>query len=769
MKRNIVLNLLILATCTLASAQNAVEQQHGIAVQPVKMHYSASTLSPKLFTDSESLMAGFTIQDGIHTETTWSENFDAGTDGWTLNNAETFTWTTKAMTGDTYNFTSIDPNDVKSLYIEGPYRYADRGNAEAISPAITVPRNATFTGYVGFSHNFDSYNYLEIYITTDDGQNWTRLWLSSECGGVNNWVWHPFSLDLAAYTGETVKLKFFYGGNSGFDDKGYMGSFAIDGLKINGATEVESISVKTGEVIKFADTSSGSPTSWLWQFPGGTPETSTEQNPTVYYTDDGVYDVSLTVGDGESTSSRTRSGFVTVTGVTPLARILPPATFRFHETRLPMVAPLVPVQWTDCSTGFPTAWEWWMTGIDANDFSATTHLTDQNPKVSYQVMHKQSAALAASNRHGESSKTKEVSVEYEGYITNFQPNDDPTTFDLGDGYGEFPGTNKLGITKYAERYSKPSAPMCITGVSVYFTQAQADELIEQIAPVSVAVYTSENGLPGKKLDFASWDVFELDTPSGSELVGTEFVFSSPVWVNDEFFIVIDGIPEKSETCTVQFVLAQFRNNGNTAYFYKEKEGKWISCADYFPAGRNHTSYGIFPYVRHSVMKPFSDTDITVGRAAGETTLKLYSWLGYKTPTGGADWCRIASEPNGYTLDEITVAYDMLPAGLTERSASFKFTDGFSEVKYRLTQTDDGAVMSLDGDRNAISAGLFDDVLRIKASTGDRVDVFTVAGQKIYSTTASDNVVIATSAWQRGLYIIKVSSPYGTKTQKAIKR
>ena len=307
MKRNIVLNLLILATCTLASAQNAVEQQHGIAVQPVKMHYSASTLSPKLFTDSESLMAGFTIQDGIHAETTWIENFDAGTDGWTLNNAETFTWTTKAMTGDTYNFTGIDPNDVQSLYIEGPSQYADRGNAEAISPAITVPRNATFTGYVGFSHNFDSYNYLEIYITTDDGQNWTRLWLSSECGGVNNWVWHPFSLDLAAYTGETVKLKFFYGGDSGFDNKGYMGSFAIDGLKINGATEVESISVKTGEVIKFADTSSGSPTSWLWQFPGGTPETSTEQYPTVYYTDDGVYDVSLTVGDGESTSSRTRT------------------------------------------------------------------------------------------------------------------------------------------------------------------------------------------------------------------------------------------------------------------------------------------------------------------------------------------------------------------------------------------------------------------------------------------------------------------------------
>ena len=103
------------------------------------------------------------------------------------------------------------------------------------------------------------------------------------------------------------------------------------------------------------------------------------------------------------------------------------------------------------------------------------------------------------------------------------------------------------------------------------------------------------------------------------------------------------------------------------------------------------------------------------------------------------------------------------------SASVKGTDGVSEGKYRLTQTDDGAVMSLDCDRDAISAGLFDDVLRIKASTGDRVDVFTVAGQKIYSTTASDNVVIATSAWQRGLYIIKVSSPYGTKTKKAIKR
>ena len=48
-----------------------------------------------------------------------------------------------------------------------------------------------------------------------------------------------------------------------------------------------------GGQVKFIDLSNGFPTKWLWTFEGGTPSTSTEQNPTVTYNQPGVYSVTL--------------------------------------------------------------------------------------------------------------------------------------------------------------------------------------------------------------------------------------------------------------------------------------------------------------------------------------------------------------------------------------------------------------------------------------------------------------------------------------------
>ena len=45
--------------------------------------------------------------------------------------------------------------------------------------------------------------------------------------------------------------------------------------------------------VNFSDLSTNNPTSWFWNFPGGIPSSSTEQNPTVIYTVPGIYDVTL--------------------------------------------------------------------------------------------------------------------------------------------------------------------------------------------------------------------------------------------------------------------------------------------------------------------------------------------------------------------------------------------------------------------------------------------------------------------------------------------
>lgn len=162
----------------------------------------------------------------------------------------------------------------------------------------------------------DDYCRLQISVSADAFETSEILWNSADEDGEKPWRWHEFSVSLEKYSGRKIQIRFTYGPgkNDSFGTGGYMGDFAIDGLKITGVSTVEQVEAATGEVIAFADMSSGSPTAWQWAFPGGTPSTSTDQNPRVFYTRDGVYDVTLTVSNADGSDTKTRTGFVKVTG-----------------------------------------------------------------------------------------------------------------------------------------------------------------------------------------------------------------------------------------------------------------------------------------------------------------------------------------------------------------------------------------------------------------------------------------------------------------------
>ncbi len=64
--------------------------------------------------------------------------------------------------------------------------------------------------------------------------------------------------------------------------------------------------------VSFKDQSSNSPTSWLWEFPGGVPSTSSDRNPIVQYTQAGVYNVSLRATNPGGTDSELKSGYIEV-------------------------------------------------------------------------------------------------------------------------------------------------------------------------------------------------------------------------------------------------------------------------------------------------------------------------------------------------------------------------------------------------------------------------------------------------------------------------
>ena len=71
--------------------------------------------------------------------------------------------------------------------------------------------------------------------------------------------------------------------------------------------------IPIGSTIDFTDITFGNAISWDWAFEGGTPSTSAVQNPqNILYSDEGIYDVSLTVSDGTNTITVTKQDYISV-------------------------------------------------------------------------------------------------------------------------------------------------------------------------------------------------------------------------------------------------------------------------------------------------------------------------------------------------------------------------------------------------------------------------------------------------------------------------
>ncbi|CAG5080922.1 M43 family zinc metalloprotease [Parvicella tangerina] len=67
-----------------------------------------------------------------------------------------------------------------------------------------------------------------------------------------------------------------------------------------------------GITVQYEDASYNDVSEWNWTFEGGTPATSTDENPTVTYSTAGTYYVKLVSGDGNSYDSITKTSVITV-------------------------------------------------------------------------------------------------------------------------------------------------------------------------------------------------------------------------------------------------------------------------------------------------------------------------------------------------------------------------------------------------------------------------------------------------------------------------
>ena len=70
--------------------------------------------------------------------------------------------------------------------------------------------------------------------------------------------------------------------------------------------------VYPGDTVAFTDLSTNTPTSWSWSFAGGTPATSTTQNPSVVYNTAGTYGVDLTATNAGGSDLESKPNYITV-------------------------------------------------------------------------------------------------------------------------------------------------------------------------------------------------------------------------------------------------------------------------------------------------------------------------------------------------------------------------------------------------------------------------------------------------------------------------
>ncbi len=90
-----------------------------------------------------------------------------------------------------------------------------------------------------------------------------------------------------------------------------MGAFFFgDGLTADFTVSDNDICV--GETVQFTDNSMGNIISWEWSFEGGSPSTSTNQNPSVTYNTAGDFDVQLTVYNGTIYNTLLQEDFIIV-------------------------------------------------------------------------------------------------------------------------------------------------------------------------------------------------------------------------------------------------------------------------------------------------------------------------------------------------------------------------------------------------------------------------------------------------------------------------
>ncbi|MEW6470025.1 MAG: T9SS type A sorting domain-containing protein [Bacteroidota bacterium] len=257
--------------------------------------------------------------------------------------------TLPGLSTETVNQFAISPANTNVIWVsKGSSLYLTTNNGTTWTQITNIPPgnisyiachntdvNRAWITYSGFT------NTDKVFQTTNQGASWTNLsaslpnipvncilyqagsnnglYIGTDCGvfykDATMNVWQPFSTGLPNVVVTQIedyaagsKLRCSTYGRGMWESPYYVpGSYAP--VANFGASATNAC---PGASITFTDWSAGQPTSWNWSFPGGTPSTSTAQNPVVSYSASGTYTVTLTVTNGNGSDTKTVTGYIVI-------------------------------------------------------------------------------------------------------------------------------------------------------------------------------------------------------------------------------------------------------------------------------------------------------------------------------------------------------------------------------------------------------------------------------------------------------------------------
>jgi len=361
--------------------------------------------------------------------TSWSWTFEGGTPGTSTAQNPTVTYNTVGTFDVTLVATNAQGQDTETKvdYInvaDKPYctsqgnsqgyeyiagvAVADLNNSSGASPYtdftyLTANVNQGDTVSVSLTPGFVSSSYTE----------WWKVWIDYNrdhdfedtgeevfAGSGSSVVSGNFTVPGTTITGNTrMRVSMSYssyppicGSFTYGEVEDYTVNISGGGLPPVANFSASATTVTEGATVNFTDLSSNSPTSWSWTFNGGTPSSSTAQNPSITYNTAGVYTVALTATNAFGSDTETKVNYITVNP--------PPAPVADFTASATTITEGQSVTFTDTSTNNPTSWSWTFAG------GTPSSSTVQNPTITYNTAGTYTVSLTATNSGGSDTETK---------------------------------------------------------------------------------------------------------------------------------------------------------------------------------------------------------------------------------------------------------------------------------------------------------------------------------------------------------------------------